>query len=107
MKYTDGRYDRQSSSSSQEPGKTPPMRSKGDFSRDDGPFNNTCSRSNLDSHRIPSTCKIGDRVLFFNKQGEPSEGTVKWIGKSSRARSFEYNYVGIISVSFFFYPFCN
>ena len=98
---TDKKYSRQSSSSSQEPEKASSlsMRSQKDSSHTDDFSKNTHSKSNPKDQQSLSTCKIGDRVRFFNKQGQSSEGTVKWIGRSTRIKNFEYVYVGILTVS--------
>ena len=92
MKYTEERYSRQSSSSSQ----PSPLKSKGDFSHT---FKKTCFKSYLESQQSSSGCEAGDFVCFYNKQGQPSLGIVKWSGTSTSTRTFECVYVGILTVS--------
>ena len=99
VKYTDERYSRQSSSSSQDTEKTS-MRSINNSSHHtDDLSKNTHSKPNPENQKSLSMFKIGDRVRFYDKQGQSSKGTVMWIGTSSRSRNSECVYVGIITVS--------
>ena len=101
MKNTDKIYHGRSLSSGQDPWKTSPLRSTGYSSLNYGHFKITRSRSNPENQQSPSMYmyKVGDRVRFLNKQGQSSEGTVKWIETSYMSRNFEHVYVGIVTVS--------
>ena len=46
----------------------------------------------------PSIFQEGDRVCFYDKKGNKREGTVRWIGNSTKTRKFEY-IIGIYTVS--------
>ena len=47
----------------------------------------------------PSIFQEGDRVCFSDKKGNKKKGTVRWIGNSTKTRKFEYNIIGICTVS--------
>ena len=49
----------------------------------------------------PSIFQEGDRVSTYDKKGNKREGTMRWIGNSNptKTRIFEYNVIGICTVS--------
>ena len=47
----------------------------------------------------PSIFQEGDRVLFYDKKGNKKEGTVTWMGNSTKITKLGYNIIGIYTVS--------
>ena len=47
----------------------------------------------------PSIFQEGDRVFFYDRTENIKKGTVAWIGNSTKTRKFEYNVIGICTVS--------
>ena len=56
------------------------------------------SESSVDP--APPRFVVGQHVMFYDKNGDKHYGTVKWSGRKTRTRSFEYPVVGIKTVSF-------
>ena len=47
----------------------------------------------------PSIFQEGDRVCAYDKFGKITKGTVTWMGNSTKTRKFEFNVIGICTVS--------
>ena len=68
---------------------------------EDTPSSNTRMKSKKKESPVdrPSIFQEGDRVFFYDKKGNKKKGTVAWIGNSTKTRTFEYNVIGIYTVS--------
>ena len=100
MEYTGERSCVQTSTTSQEQVKAKPRLSKGESSHNDGAHSNPQPHS-MKTDSNSSNYRVGDRVRFYNKSGQPFEGVVKWIGSSTSTRNLDYVHVGILTVSFY------
>ena len=64
-----------------------------------------CARDTMGSKRKelpvnqPFIFQKGDRVRFYDKEGNQKDGTVTWMGNSTKTRKFYYNVIGICTVS--------
>ena len=56
------------------------------------------SRPKESSVDPPPRFKLGQRVVFYDKRGGKHYGTVRWTGKRSVSREFDYMLVGIQTV---------
>ena len=59
----------------------------------------TARSSDSSVHPTSPRFVVGQRVMFYNKNGVKHYGTVRWTGRKTVARSFAYTVIGIQTVS--------
>lgn len=59
--------------------------------------------SGVDSPKKPSSVfRVGQRVIFHDKNGDKHYGVVEWTGREGPAKKFDYPVVGIKTVRIVF-----